>query len=116
MCHCTPSNRIPKCDSIDCVPSPSPVKVAFSHISDLLDSLEFEYERIGTSTTVVCYAFLPNGFSVGKGDSACVDPDNFDLDLGKKYAKERAVTEATNELWKLEGYLLKITGKTSDKL
>ncbi len=90
-------------------------KVAFEHIQNLIDSLTFEYARIGETTTTVCEAFLPNGFSVGSGKSACVDPNNFDYELGCKYAKENALEAAKNTLWQLEGYLLKVTGKTSDK-
>lgn len=91
-------------------------KVAFEHIQEMVDSLEYKFERVGDSTTTVCYAFLPNGFRVGHGDSACVDPANFDWELGCKYAQERAKANAIDELWKLEGYLLKWTGRTSDDL
>ena len=90
-------------------------KVKFLLVESMLASLTFEFARIGDSTTTVCEAFLPNGFSVGSGKSACVDPDNFDYELGCKYAKENAAAEAKNTIWQLEGYLLKVTGKTSDK-
>ncbi len=90
--------------------SPVANKVEVAHIQAMVRSLEFKFERIGDTTTTVCYAFLPNGFTVGKGDSACVDPANFDYELGCKYAKERAVADATNNLWMLEGYVLKTTG------
>ena len=89
-------------------------KVAVEHIEDLVASLTFQYARIGTTTTTVCEAFLPNGFSVGSGKSACVNPANYDYDDGCKYAKENALAGAKQTLWQLEGYLLKITGKTSD--
>ena len=50
--------------------------------------------------TVISYR-LPNGFSV-LGRSACVDPANFDPELGRKYAYE----DALSQLWRLEGYRL----------
>ena len=90
-------------------------KVEFNHVQSMIDSLTFQFARIGDSTTTVCEAFLPNGFSVGSGKSACVDPANFDYELGCKYAKENAVAEAKNTIWQLEGYLLKVAGKTSDR-
>ncbi len=90
-------------------------RVEYSHIEAMLDSLEFKFARIGDTTTTVCEAFLPNGFSVGSGKSACVDPANFDYELGCKFAKENAIANARNTLWQLEGYLLKVTGKTSDE-
>ncbi len=89
-------------------------KVEFSHIQTMIDSLTFQFARIGGTTTTVCEAFLPNGFSVGSGKSACVDPANFDYELGCKYAQENALSDAKETLWQLEGYLLKITGKTSN--
>ena len=90
-------------------------KVEASHVQNLIDSLTFQFARIGETTTTVCEAFLPNGFSVGSGKSACVDPNNFDYEMGCEYAKENAVSDAKNTIWALEGYLLKTTGRTSDR-
>jgi len=85
-------------------------KVPFDHIQKLKESLEYKFERVGDTTVTGCWAFLPNGFQIAYGESACVDFDNFDFELGKKYAKERAEHSAENKLWELEGYLLKMTG------
>ena len=85
-------------------------KVPASHINRLVETLEFKFEQVGDSTTTVCYAFLPNGFRVGHGDSACVDPDNYNWDEGCKWAKSNAIKDATSKLWMLEGYMLKMTG------
>lgn len=87
-----------------------------SLVDALVEALKFEFERVGETTTTVCYAFLPGGFRVGHGDSACVDPRNYDFEEGCKWAKERALIDAKNTLWQLEGYLLKVTGYTSDIL
>lgn len=81
-------------------------KVTPEQIQALVDSLTFQFERVGDTTTTACWAFLPNGFSVAHGESACVDPANFDFELGKKYAKERCLQDARNKLWELEGYVL----------
>lgn len=89
-------------------------KVEFSHIKKMIDSLEFKFARVGETTVTGCWAFLPNGFQVGYGESACVDPSNFDAALGEKYAKERCLHNAENKLWELEGYLLKVTGSVSE--
>lgn len=91
-------------------------RVSKAHIDTLLASLDFVFERIGHSTMAVCYAFLPNGFRVGHGDSACVNPVNYDYAEGCKWAKENAIKNATQHLWMLEGYLLKLTGYTSETL
>lgn len=98
---------------VDCGPQS---KVEISHIRNLVESLEYKFERVGDTTVTGCWAFLPGGFQVGYGESACVDPNNFDFELGKTYSKERCVQNATNKLWELEGYLLALTGTTSDGL
>jgi hypothetical protein len=56
--------------------------------------------KTGKKTTICCLS-LENGFEV-IGESACVDPKNFNDELGKKYAYESAF----NKLWELEGYRL----------
>jgi hypothetical protein len=45
---------------------------------------------------------LVNGFVV-TGESACVDPKNFDSEIGKEIARE----DALSKMWPLMGYELK---------
>jgi hypothetical protein len=85
-------------------------RVSHEHIEKLKNTVQYKFERVGETTVTGCWAFLPNGFQIAYGESACVDPNNFDFELGKKYAKERAMQNAENKLWELEGYLLKMTG------
>lgn len=51
--------------------------------------------------TTICNLYLENGFTV-RGESACVDPANFDKELGESIAYKNAV----DKIWLLEGYLL----------
>ena len=53
------------------------------------------------TTVTVCRLTLENGFSVS-GESACVDPNNFDESIGRELAYKAAVAK----IWPLEGYLL----------
>lgn len=55
---------------------------------------------IGTLT--VCVLTLRNGTLV-TGESACVSPENFNVEIGRKVARE----DAFRKIWALEGYLLK---------
>ena len=59
-----------------------------------------EYMKMGRKTTI-CLLTLKNGYEL-TGVSGCVDPANFDIELGKKYSRENAV----NKIWQLEGYRL----------
>jgi hypothetical protein len=45
---------------------------------------------------------LRNGFTV-TGESACVSPENFDDEIGRKIARAHAI----EKIWPLEGYLMK---------
>lgn len=52
--------------------------------------------------TTICTLILQNGFVV-VGSSACVSIENFDLELGRKAAREDAV----DKVWALEGYAMR---------
>ena len=49
-----------------------------------------------------CVIVLRNGFTV-TGESACASPENFDAELGRKIARQNAVSK----VWPLMGYALK---------
>jgi hypothetical protein len=49
-----------------------------------------------------CVLILRNGFTV-TGESACVSPENFDAEKGRKIARQHAV----DKVWPLMGYELK---------
>lgn len=48
-----------------------------------------EYGTLGVKTTF-CLITLKNGFEL-VGTSACVDPNNYDIEVGKPYARKKAV-------------------------
>jgi hypothetical protein len=75
-------------------------KVTSDQIKSILDNAETQEVVFWDKEVVVSYK-LYNGFTIiGRG--ACVDPANFDLQIGRRVARE----QAENKLWELEGYLL----------
>lgn len=60
-----------------------------------------DYFVLPNSTTTICSITLENEYSV-RGESACVDPRNFNMDIGRSIAYRNAF----DKLWSLEGYLL----------
>ena len=50
----------------------------------------------------ICVLVLRNGFTV-TGESACVSPENFDAELGRKIAREHAI----DKVWMLLGFRLR---------
>lgn len=68
-----------------------------------------EEDKVELSLVTICIIILNSGFKV-EGVSACVDPSNYNKELGEKYAYENAF----EKLWQLEGYVLKAS-MTKDK-
>lgn len=58
------------------------------------------YMQVGKKLTLA-FVTMKNGYEI-VGESACVDPANFDAKLGEQYALENAI----EKIWPLEGYLL----------
>lgn len=83
-------------------------KVSAAHIKSLCDTLTAKFHVFEDTTTTICALFLPNGFMVATGSSACVDAANFDEKLGMDIAYGDAMQAAINKLWELEGYRLKL--------
>tara|TARA_Y100000780_G_scaffold103279_1_gene93779 strand:+ start:667 stop:975 length:309 start_codon:yes stop_codon:yes gene_type:complete len=71
---------------------------------DLIDSVisDEQYHVFPGTTVTVCALTLANGYVV-TGESAAASPENFDVEIGAKIAKENA----RNKIWGLEGYLLR---------
>jgi Phage protein (N4 Gp49/phage Sf6 gene 66) family len=61
-----------------------------------------DYYVFPKTQLTVCCLTLANGFTT-LGSSACVSPENFDDEVGRKIARENARAQ----VWALEGYLLK---------
>lgn len=59
------------------------------------------YFVLPDSTVTVCNIEIVNGYSV-RGESACVDARNFNMEIGRNIAYRNAF----DKLWALEGYLL----------
>lgn len=50
----------------------------------------------------ICILVLKNGYTI-LGTSACASPENFNAELGRKFAREDAI----RQVWPLAGYELK---------
>lgn len=79
---------------------PNENTVTVEQIEKLINEAETQEAIFWDKELVVSYR-LKSGFTV-LGRAACVDPANFDLELGRVLAKK----DAKEKLWQLEGYLL----------
>lgn len=76
--------------------------VSQSRIDNLLDKAQTQEAVFWEKELVVSYK-LSCGFTI-LGRAACVDPANFDWEIGRKIARE----DAESKLWQLEGYRLQL--------
>lgn len=63
-----------------------------------IKSSEYFYSGLLT----ICVITMKNGFKV-VGTAGCASPDNYNADVGNRYAYE----DAYKKIWPLEGYLLR---------
>jgi len=82
-------------------------RVTSEQIKKLLDTAETQESIFWNKEVVVSYK-LTSGFTI-LGRGACVDPANFNIEIGRQVARE----QAEDQLLQLEGYLLqnKLIGK-----
>lgn len=71
-----------------------------AHIDSVIQAED--YHVFPGTTLTVCALTLKNGFIV-VGESAAASPENFDIELGRKIARDNA----RNKIWALEGYILR---------
>lgn len=69
-----------------------------SEIDTLLDNADVEEHVFFNKLLVVAYRLGNNYVVHGKG--GVIDPANFDIEKGRKAARQ----DASNQLWVLEGY------------
>lgn len=77
---------------------------AFARGTDLLETENGVPQEIidALGCLTICVLITHSGFTVN-GTSACVSPENYDEDLGRRIARE----EAIDKLWGFEGYVLR---------
>jgi hypothetical protein len=75
-------------------------KLTPEDIKSVINASSVAVTKLGEKTTVVCVT-LPNGFEIIES-SSCVDPANYDYELGESIAMKRI----EDKIWMLEGYLL----------
>lgn len=80
-------------------------KLTPDSIEALIDTERYMSDR----TLTVCVLRLTNGATV-TGESNCIDPQNYDAEVGANVARENA----KSKIWELEGYACKTRGFPND--
>lgn len=82
-------------------------RVTKEHIDALMEQVQYIGGRVEQTTSTVVHAFLDGNFLLASGHSACVSAENFDADMGYRMAQAQAASKARDQLWLLEGYVLR---------
>jgi hypothetical protein len=91
---------LPEGDALEAAIAAKPgAKVSKADIENRI--MDVAFYALPSSTVTICSITLDNGFSV-RGESACVDPTNFDRDIGERIAYDNAF----DKFWPLFGFLL----------
>lgn len=70
--------------------------------ADAAAAVDLDPGPASLSLLTICVLVLANGYTV-TGESACVSIENFNADLGRKIAREKAI----DKIWPLMGYALR---------
>lgn len=82
-------------------------KIHKEDIQAQLEACTFEVDQREGRTVTHVHVYDHAGYFLASGFSACVDPANFNAELGQEYALQQALGNAEGKLWQLEGYHLK---------
>lgn len=78
--------------------------ITAEHIDEIMENTEIKVLPSVFGKCTVVAAKLPNGFVIVES-SACVDPRNYDEDMGVEICMDKII----NKVWELEGYRLQST-------
>jgi hypothetical protein len=76
-------------------------KVTQEEVTALLNSADIEEAVLFGATLVVAYQFPSLGGWTVRGEGSVVDPNNFDIETGRKYARE----QVEHKLWQHLGFV-----------
>lgn len=84
-------------------------RITNDEIEKKMLDVKYDCHIVPDTTTTVITAYLPMkhlNFTLSTEIMACVDPRNFNKELGEKYGIEKSAKSAKDKLWELEGYRL----------
>ena len=84
-------------------------RITNDEIEAKMKDVKYDCHIVPGTTTTVITAYIPMkhiNFTLATEIMACVDPRNFNKELGEKYGIEKAAKSAKDKLWELEGYRL----------
>lgn len=68
-------------------------------VKDILDNMVFKFHRVEGTNCTACWACMPDGTIIAYGESIASMNAEFNAMLGEKYAKEKAIQNATDKVY-----------------
>jgi hypothetical protein len=81
-------------------------RVTAAQIDEMMKSISYVTVVPAGSTSTFVHAYYKKRFFLASGHSACVSPENFNEEIGRKIALAKAMDAARDKLWELEGWAL----------
>ncbi|BAO58496.1 hypothetical protein similar to phage protein (N4 Gp49/phage Sf6 gene 66) family [Pseudomonas phage KPP25] len=79
-------------------------RIPSSYIQSLFNRVVVRCHVVEGTTTTVAVALLDGEFTLATAISACVDPNNFNREIGERIATGKALDQARDKLWELAGF------------
>lgn len=83
------------------------MKISQLQVTQKLARMKVQYHRFPDTHAVVAVMHDDNGFIYGTGVGSCIDPSEFDEEIGRQVAYRNASKQATDKVWEEEGIILR---------
>lgn len=80
------------------------VKVEYNEVKALVALAKPIFTVIEGTSKTTCDLQMPNGYLIGSGESNCINPDDFNKELGEQMSYNRAVENAIQNTFRCEAY------------
>ena len=91
-------------------------RVNFDYVQWFLANQITTHVNYTPPTTLLVSVITKNGFHIATNTTDCVDPANFDTNIGYSIALANAMKEAENKLWEYFGWELANSGITIGRI
>lgn len=92
------------------------MKVKETDINKVMDKVEYHTYAVPKTNVVACWGHLPDGSSLGYGESICSIDGDYDVEIGRDKAMRKCVVVSRAKVHELLSFGLRLTGAVPDLL
>lgn len=79
-------------------------QAAYDDVNATVEALRYEVFPIPNTAQTIAVAIAPNTKVIGVGLAGCIDPADYDPEVGKTVAIAKAKADASTTLWTIKAY------------